>query len=233
VSCVRTRAKSAAAWITGTAAAAAAGALLGGCASAPAPAPELTGLAGNAGVGPGYHDTRITLPETVSLSFHHPQQTGRTEHEVLFTVQQALRSQLYAEYSGSGPGNTPLLATYWSGSALTAAQNEIAGWQKKHEQPVGVLVITDTSYTAPNASGTAQVSYCANWADVLAGNADTHVVGNAVQPSGTQGTYTTLTLTRTGTHGHHWQVQNLAATANSAHCPNTAGAATPSDSDID
>ena len=203
--------------VTGAAAAGvAACALLAACSSAPAQAPELSGV-GNAGAGPGYQDTRITLPETVDLSFHHPQTTDRIEHEVLFTVQQALRAQLHAEY---GTDNDPLLAVYWSGPALASARNAISGWIKKGEQPVGVLVVTSTDYTAPNTAGVAGVSYCASWADVVTGKSDTHVVGSAVQPNGTAGTYTTLSLTRAD--GHRWRVMSLNATAGSAHCPSTA-----------
>jgi hypothetical protein len=219
--------------ITTIAGAAACG-LLAGCSSAPAPTPELSGFAalpgnglGNVlggglgkgsgnGPGPGYEDTRITLPETVDLSFHHPQRTDRTEHEVLFTVQQALRAQLHAEYSSY---TDPLLSVYWSGAALSSAQSEIATWLKKGEQPVGVLVITDTAYTAPTSAGVAAVTYCAGWSDVVTGKADTHVVGGAVQASGTPGTYTALTLSRAG--GHRWQVTTLTASADSSHCSNT------------
>jgi hypothetical protein len=205
--------------------------LLAGCSSAPAPTPELNGFAANpggglgkgsgsgpdGGPGPGYEDTRITLPETVDLSFHHPQRTDRTEHEVLFTVQQALRAQLHAEYSSY---TDPLLSVYWSGAALSSAQSEITTWLKKGEQPVGVLVITDTAYTAPTTAGVAAVTYCAGWSDVVTGQADTHVVGGAVQASGTPGTYTALTLSRAD--GHRWQVTTLTATANSSHCSSTA-----------
>lgn len=200
----------------GTAVGVTACALLGGCSSSPAPTPELTAVPGTAGAGPAYEDSRITLPETVDLSFHHPQVTGRTEHEVLFTVQQALRAQLHAEYSTN---TDPLLAVYWSGSALAAAHDEIAVWLTKGEQPVGVLVITDTAYTAPNSAGVAGVTYCASWSDVVAGKANTHVIGGAVQPTGSPGTYTTLTLTRAA--GHRWQIMTLTATADSPRCTST------------
>ena len=196
-----------------TAAGVAACAVLSGCSSSPAPTPELSAVPNSPGAGPGYQDSRITLPETVDLSFHHPQLTGRTEHEVLFTVQQALRAQLHAEYSTN---TDPLLAVYWSGSALAAAHDEIAVWLKKGEQPVGVLVITNTAYTEPNSAGVAGVTYCASWSDVVAGKADTHVVGGAVQPTGSPGTYTALTLTRAA--GHRWQIMTLTATADSPRC---------------
>jgi hypothetical protein len=222
VSCVRDRVKMTRPLSTTLAAGAAAGAaacaLLGGCSSTGAQAPDLSGIGANDGAGPGYQDTRITLPETVDLSFPRMQKTDRTEHEVLFTVQQALRAQLHAEYTAN-TATDPLLAMYWSGSALASAQGEIAAWTKKGEQPVGMLVITNPAYTAPNPSGVAAVSYCASWADAptVTATASAPVVADPVQPTAAAtGTFTTLSLTRTG--GHRWQVMTLDSAAGSAHC---------------
>lgn len=220
MSCVRERVKMTKPLSTALAAgaAAAACALLGGCSSATAQGPDLSGIGANDGAGPGYQDTRITLPETVDLSFPRLQKTDRIEHEVLFTVQQALRAQLHAEYTAN-TATDPLLAVYWSGSALASAQGEIAAWTKKGEQPVGMLVITDPAYTPPNPAGVAAVSYCASWADAptVAAKASTPVVADPVQPTATAtGTYTTLSLTRAG--GHRWQVMTLDTPAGSARC---------------
>jgi hypothetical protein len=199
-------------------------------------------LGGASGTGPGYHDSRITLPETINLSFSHPQQTDRTEHEVLSTVQQALRAQLHSENNPSGSTPDPLLSMYWTPPALTAAQSELATWLKKGKQAVGVLVITDTAYTAPGTSGKSVVTYCANWSDKLADKANARATRGAVQPSSTPqssgtgtstntststrasvisraGSYTTLTLVRADKH--HWQVQGLVASPDSPNCSNT------------
>jgi hypothetical protein len=226
VSCVRDRVKMTRPLSTTLAAGAAAGAaacaLLGGCTSTAAQAPDLSGIGANDGAGPGYQDTRITLPETVDLSFPRVPKTDRIEHEVLFTVQQALRAQLHAEYTAATPTD-PLLAVYWSGSALASAQGEIAAWTKKGEQPVGMLVITNPAYTAPNPSGVAAVSYCASWADAptatvtATAEASAPVVAEPVQATAAPtGTFTTLSLTRTG--GHRWQIMTLDAAAGSARC---------------
>ena len=183
-----------------------------GCAAAPRPTPEIspTSVSASAPL-----DERITLPTTVGLAFNHPRPTTRTEHQILYTVQQSVRAQLHAEY---GPGPTdPLLPVYWSGSALTAVKHDVATWTGKHEQPVGVLVVSNTAYTAPTSAAKATVSYCANWRHVVRGNATTHVVGPSVQKPGTAGTYTTLTLSK-DTNGR-WQVSDMKQAEHSPKCP--------------
>jgi len=180
-----------------------------GCASAPQPTPELSPTAAAALL-----DQRITLPTTMGLAFNHPKPGNRTEHQILYTVQQAVRAQLHAEY---GPGTAdPLLSSYWSGDALTAVRADVSDWSKKGEQPVGVLVVSTMTYTPPDGSGRATVSYCASWENVLRGNATTHVVGSAVQKAGTPGTYTTLALARIGKG--RWQVSNMVEAAHSEKC---------------
>lgn len=182
-------------------------------------------LGGAAGTGPGYHDSRITLPGTVSLSFPRVKSTDRTEHEVLSTVQQALRAQLHSAYTAGTAANSsadPLLSLYWSAPALAAAQNEMTAWVKKGRQPVGVLVITGTAYTAPDATGKSVVDYCANWSGQAAEKSGTHATRGttaAVPVVSTLGTYNTLALMRVDKH--HWQVQTLAASKNSANCSST------------
>lgn len=190
-------------------------------------------LGGAAGTGPGYHDSRITLPDTISLSFSRPESTDRTEHEVLSTVQQALRAQLQSENNQGGSSANPLLAMYWTTPALTAAQHEMATWLKKGKHPVGVLVITDTAYTPPDASGKSIVTYCANWSHTYADKANARETHGATPPASTPsaapttsgpGSYTTLTLAQADKH--HWQVQNLAASAKSPNCSGADTAAT-------
>lgn len=184
------------------------------CSSAPAPTGEISLNPTNAP-----RDERITLPETVGLALRHPVPKDRTEHQVLYTVQQSVRSLLHAEY-GPGTGD-PLLTAYWSGSALTTVRHDVTTWAKSNEQPVGVLVVNGMTYRAPGADGKATVSYCANWQHVDRGNATTHVVGAAVQQPGTAGTYTTLTLVKSvGQPGlrARWKVTGLAETPNSPHC---------------
>jgi hypothetical protein len=151
----------------------------------------------------------------MGIAFHHPQPTTRVEHQVLYTVQQSFRAQFHAEY-GTGPSD-PLLPIYWSDSALAAIRHDVASWVSKHEQPVGVLVVSNTTYMPPNAVGKAYVSYCAGWWHVLRGNATTHVVGSAVQNPGTPGTFASLTLTR-GTH-ERWQVSGIKQAGHSSKCP--------------
>jgi len=179
------------------------------CSSAPQPTPEISPTAVAALL-----DQRITLRTTMGLAFNHPQPGNRTEHQVLYTVQQAVRAQLHAEY-GAGTADA-LLSAYWSGNALAAVRSDVASWAKQGEQPVGVFVVSDMTYTPPDATGKAIVSYCANSLNVLRGNATTHVVGSAVQKAGTPGTFTTLTLARAA--NGRWQVSDMAEAAHSAKC---------------
>lgn len=181
------------------------------CASEPRPTPDLSPTAPAAGPV----DERITLPTTMGLAFDHPRLANRTEHQILYTVQQSVRAQLHAEY-GAGAAD-PLLPAYWSGSALTAIKTDVAAWTAKHEQPVGVLVVSNTTYMAPGTAGKATVSYCANWRHVVRGNATTHVVGSAVQKPDTPGTYTTLTLSRD--QHSRWQVSGMKQAEHSPKCP--------------
>jgi hypothetical protein len=132
--------------VTGLLMLAAAPLALAACSSAPSPTPDISP---NPAVAP--HDERITLPETMGLALRHPAPADRTEHQILYTVQQSIRSQLHAEY---GPGaNDPLLTAYWSGDGLAAVRREVAAWTKRGEQPVGVLVVSNVSYSAPGADG--------------------------------------------------------------------------------
>lgn len=189
---------------------------LGSCASAPSPTPDITPITPNAAAAP--HDERITLPETMGLALRHPAPADRTEHQILYTLQQSIRSQLHAEY-GQG-AKDPLLTAYWSGDGLSAVQREVTAWTKHNEQPVGVLVVSNMSYSPPGADGKAAVSYCANWQNVNRGNAATHVVGAAVQQRGTAGTYTTLTFARnTGVRGGRWKVTAMTQVPKSPRCP--------------
>lgn len=178
------------------------------CQSAPRPTPDISPTAVAAPV-----DQRITLPTTMGLAFKHPSPANRVEHQVLYTVQQSVRAQLHAEY-GAG-ANDPLLPVYWSGNGLKAIKGDVAQWPAKHEQPVGVLVVSNTVYSPPDATGKAKVSFCTSWRNVMRGDAKTHVVGPAVQKPGTPGTYTRLTLTRAG---GHWQVSNMTEAAHSPKC---------------
>lgn len=182
-----------------------------GCASEPRPTPDISPTA----AAVGQVDERITLPTTMGLAFTHPLPASRVEHQILYTVQQSVRAQLHAEY-GSGASD-PLLPVYWSGSALAAIKSNVTSWASEHEQPVGVLVVSNTTYTPPDATGKATVSYCANWRHVVRGNARTHVVGSTVQKPGTPGTYTALTLGR-NTAGR-WQVSGIRQTEHSPKCP--------------
>jgi hypothetical protein len=181
-----------------------------GCASAPRPTPEISPTAVAAPI-----DERITLPTTMGLAFKHPLPKNKVEHQVLYTVQQSVRAQLHAEY-GAG-AKDPLLPVYWSGAALTTVKHDVAAWSGKHQQPVGVLVVSNTVYTPPNAAGKATVSFCSNWRHVMRGDAKTHVVGPAVQKPNAPGTFTTLTLTRAA--DGHWQVSSMVEAAHSPKCP--------------
>lgn len=184
---------------------------IAGCASEPRPTPDISPTAATA----GQVDERITLPATVGLAFTHPPPSSRVEHQILYTVQQSVRAQLHAEY-GSGASD-PLLPVYWSGSALSAIKNNVTSWASEHEQPVGVIVVSNTTYTRPGTNGKATVSYCASWRHVVRGNARTHVVGPTVQKPGTPGTYTALTLARNTTG--RWQVSGIRQTEHSPECP--------------
>jgi len=181
-----------------------------GCASEPRPTPDISPTTAALAM-----DERITLPTTMGLAFVHPLPANRVEHQILYTVQQSVRAQLHAEY-GSGAAD-PLLPAYWTGSALTIIKGDVAMWANKHEQPVGVLVVSNTKYTPPDAAGNATVSYCANWRHVVRGNPRTHLVGAVVQKPNTPGTYTTLTLAR-DVRGR-WQVSGIKQAEHSPKCP--------------
>lgn len=219
---------------------------LAGCAHSVGPTPPLapTGTAngsptagsGAASQAPGQASSRssgtgqdadavqsqrpITLPVTIGISFQHPASVNQTEQQILYTVQQAMSSLLHAEY---GPGAAdPLLAEYWSDGALNRARAKAASWVTAYRQPVGVVALTHTNYTAPaaepNVNGsTATVSLCEGWQDVSEGNALTHVVEQPVQAPGTPGTFTVLTLTQS--NGGFWTVSQDTQTARSLRCP--------------
>lgn len=161
-----------------------------------------------------HQDARITLPVTVGLAFHHPLLASRAEHEVLFTVQEAMRAMVQAEYTSDG--HDPELAQYWQGRGLTEASAQIRPWVLHRQQPVGVIVLSDTQYAAPERNGPAQVSFCADWSDVVRGDSRTHVVGAAVQPKNTRPSYEQLGLRRAA--DGRWRVVSLSVTPDSARC---------------
>lgn len=185
-----------------------------GCSSSPASPPPIPPPTVGATAAAVHQDARITLPVTVGLAFHHPMLASRAEHEVLFTVQQAMRAMVQAEYTSDG--QDPELTQYWQGVGLAEATAQIRPWVAHREQPVGVIVLSDTQYTAPAGSGTAEVSFCADWSDVVRGDSRTHVVGAAVQPKSVHPSYEQLGLRR-GYDGR-WRVASLSVTADSAHC---------------
>ncbi|WP_212530852.1 hypothetical protein [Actinospica durhamensis] len=198
-------------------AAASAVAAAAGCSSAPATPPPINApTTSDATAATVHEDARITLPVTVGLAFHHPGLANRGEHEVLFTVQEAMRAMVQAEYTADG--DDPELAQYWQGKGLAEASAQIAPWVAHRQQPVGVIVLSDTQYTAPAAHshGPAKVSFCADWSDVVRGDSRTHVVGTAVQPKNTRSSYEQLSLSR-GADGR-WRVVSLAVTPNSPQC---------------
>lgn len=181
-----------------------------GCSAEPRPTPELSPVAPAVTAGP-----RVALPVTVEIVFHHPRPADRTAFEVLYAVQQALRAQLHAEY---GPGaKDPLLAAYWSRDALAAARREVAAWVGHGQQPVGVLSVTQTSYSSPIADRPATVSFCADWSGVARGNATLHLVGPAVQKHGAFGTFNVMTVSQDA--DGRWRVAQLKQTSDSPDCP--------------
>lgn len=210
-------------WAPGAASTLAAAALasaLAGCSSTPATPPPIPPTTAGVATTPGmkaaavHQDARITLPVTVGLAFHHPTLANRDEHAVLFTVQEAMRAMVQAEYTADG--HDPELAQYWQGRGLAEATAQIRPWVTHRQQPVGVIVISQTEYRAPVKRGPARVSFCADWSDVVRGDSRTHVVGTAVQPKTVRPSYEQLTLRR-GSDGR-WRVTSLSVTPNSAHC---------------
>jgi hypothetical protein len=199
----------AAALATGCALAAAAG-----CSSSPATPPPIPPTTAGATAAAVHLDARITLPVTVGLAFHHPLLANRAEHEVLFTVQQAMRAMVQAEYTPDG--RDPELAQYWQGVGLSEASAQIKPWVAHKQQPVGVIVLSDTQYTAPAHDGPARVSFCADWSDVVRGDSRTHVVGAAVQPKSAHPTYEELGLRR-AVDGR-WRVVSLSVAPDSPRC---------------
>lgn len=187
-----------------------------GCSSAPSTPPPIPPPATTVGTPAAavHRDSRITLPVTVSVAFHHPMLASHAEHEVLFTVQQAMRAMVQAEYTSDG--QDPELSQYWQGAGLTEAKAQIRPWVAHREQPVGVIVLSDTQYTAPVDHGPAKVSFCADWSDVVRGDSRTHVVGAAVQPKSVHPSYEELGLRRG--YDHRWRVVALSVTPDSPHC---------------
>ncbi|HEX4789796.1 MAG TPA: hypothetical protein VH372_15105 [Actinospica sp.] len=183
-----------------------------GCAAAPAAPPQIPPTPGMVAV---HQDTRITLPVTVGLAFHHPNLSDRTEYAVLFTVQQAMRSMVQAEYSTKG--SDAELSQYWSGAGLSTVNAQINQWVKLKQQPVGVIVLEDTTYTAATGKRPAAVSFCADWSNVVRGQTRTHVVGSAVQAKNAKPTYERLGLSRA--KDKRWRVNSLALSPNSPKCP--------------
>jgi len=189
--------------------------LAAGCAAEPADPPQISAPATAASV---HQDSRITLPVTVGIAFHHPDLSGRsdrTEYAVLFTVQQAMRTMVQAEYSGGA--RDAALAQYWSGAGLTAVDTQIAQWSSPRQQPVGMIVLEDTRYAPAAGLRAATVSFCADWSDVVRGESRTHVVGAEVQAKGEHPTFERLGLAKGA--DRHWRVDSLALTPNSPACP--------------
>jgi len=196
-----------------------------GCAAAPAAPPQIPPTVGatvgatagatvSATAAAVHHDTRITLPVTVGLAFHHPALSDHTEYEVLFTVQQAMRAMVQAEYSTGARDSQ--LAQYWSGAGLTAVNAEIKQWTAHKQQPVGVIVLDDTGYTAASGHRAAAVGFCADWSDVVRGETRTHVVGTAVQAKGVRPTYERLALERAP--DRRWRVVSVQLSPDSPRC---------------
>jgi hypothetical protein len=186
-------------------------ALAAGCAQAPADPPQIQPTTATA----QRQDQRITLPVTVAVAFHHPVLATRTEYAVLFTVQQAMRSMVQAEYAGNG--QDPQLAEYWTGAGLSSVTAQIKQWTGHQQQPVGTIVLEDTQYSQAVGGHSAKVGFCADWSHVVRGESRTHVVGAAVQPKTAHSTYEQLGLTRQP--DRRWKVSALTATPNAPQCP--------------
>ena len=186
--------------------------LAAGCAKTPADPPLIPPTTTPAAQR---EDSRITLPVTVVLAFHHPDLSNRAEYAVFFTVQQAMRSMVRAEYSSNG--QDPQLAEYWTGDGLSAVRTQIREWTAHQQQPVGTIVLENTTYTPGSGNQPAKVGFCADWSHVVRGESRTHVVGAAVQSKGIRPAYEELGVAR-GTD-RRWQVGSLAIVPNSPKCP--------------
>lgn len=183
-----------------------------GCSASPSAPPQIPPTTSTAAA---HVDSRITLPVTVGVAFHHPELADHTEYAVLFTVQQAMRSMVQAEYSANGQDGE--LSQYWSGPALNLVGAQIKQWVASKQQPVGMIVLEDTRYLPPNRTvRAASVSFCADWSHVVRGESRTHVVGAAVQAKGARPTYERLGVIR-GTD-RRWHVVTLYLTPNSPLC---------------
>jgi hypothetical protein len=192
-------------------AAGAVSALVASCAQAPVAPPQIPPTTATA----VHQDARITLPVTVGIAFHHPGLSDRTEYEVLFTVQQALRAMVQAEYSTNGQDSA--LAEYWSGAGLTAVNAQIKQWTAHQLQPVGMIVIEDTRYAPADGDEPATVTFCADWSHVVRGESRTHVVGTAVQSKGARPAFEQFGLARA--KDKRWRVDSMTTTPNSPDCP--------------
>jgi hypothetical protein len=186
-------------------------ALSAACAQIPADPPPIQPTTATA----AHEDQRITLPVTVAVAFHHPVLADHTEYAVLFTVQQAMRSMVQAEYATSG--QSPELTAYWTGPGLTAVRDQIRQWTQRQQQPVGMIVLEDTNYIPVKGGHAAEVGFCADWSHVVRGESRTHVVGAAVQPKNVHATYEELGLARQ--KDHRWQVDSLTLVPDAPQCP--------------
>ena len=184
--------------------------LAAGCAQSPADPPQIQPTT----VAAARQDQRITLPVTVAVAFHHPALATHTEYAVLYTVQQAMRSMVQAEYAGTG--QDPQLAQYWTGSGLTAVTTQIRQWTGHQQQPVGTIVLENTQYTPAKSGRAASVTFCADWTHVVRGESRTHVVGAAVQSKTANASLERLSLAQTG---HRWKVDGLTVVPNASQCP--------------
>lgn len=188
--------------------------LVTGCAGEPAAPPQIPPTV-TAAANVHHQDARITLPVTVGIAFHHPTLANSAEYQVLFTVQQAMRAMVQAEYTSNGQDSE--LAQYWFGIGLTAVDTQVKQWISRQQQPVGVIVLENTNYTAQSAKNPAKVTLCADWSHVFRGDTRTHVVGPAVQPKGVKATYEQMDLARAA--DGRWRVNTLLLTPNSRLCP--------------
>lgn len=186
-------------------------ALTAACAKSPPDPPQIQPTA----VTAQHQDQRITLPVTVAVAFHHPVLANRTEYAVLFTVQQAMRSMVQAEYAGTGPD--PQLGQYWTGTGLTTVSTQIRQWTGRQQQPVGTIVLENTQYSPIKAGYSAKVSFCADWSHVVHGDSRTHVVGASVQAKGTHGAFEQLGVARQT--DRRWRVDSLMIMPNAPQCP--------------
>jgi hypothetical protein len=159
----------------------------------------------------------IQLPSTLTVAYDHtPYIQDTIHHQVLWAASQAVKAEFEATYQKTSAA-TPDLARLWTGSGYSAAYVWAQSWIAQKIQPVGRVVISNTS--VDNLTSTqATVAYCQDMTMVKRGVVKTNQFEKGtVQAVGTNSDRVRLTLKPSGPGGT-WQVSAIATEKSSPQC---------------